>query len=723
MKRRELFLCFMFNLCIVIWSDTHKKLWSRIRKPFTDFRRFIMKTARFSLKEVPIEQKTSLNNILDKTNYKYSEEYQTLSERNAILNQQKNQMQSLLRSSKHRISGLLDYSNELDLKRKLLESEMSQLDSQFKDANKFLDSEMEINTESFNRLQHELELIFQKLNDSKSIVDTFRDKLSELEKINQNLNDSIADFDKKIQKIKEKAPKRPPEKIQEEISIINSNIPKANKEIQLKEQAILQKELRKIRFETERAQLKRKEELLRNEIDDVIQNADLKINAIRACVFSKNDKRGDIESSKIDKKNIIYSLTNRIEYQQNRDAELTEKINQTLLKVELTKDNMIRKGKETNQAVRKLNEIQNTTEVILARRTKNESKKTHELLNIRDEYRKVQKKIGSEQYIISQSVVKAKECKSNLNQIDLQIKNLDDVSTELQRESKRVEILYEENREKEIDNEKQINLGLIELDNLQKEIGRQTMIYKEIMDDRLELLSSNSSKISVKYQVKPKEVFDNEKVESESKALIVSNNVKELKIKLKKIFQQIQQLKFECTKAQEQRRITKKELLSKKSDIENMKYIQEYMNHEKISYDDIEAKDKLIKLRMRKYDNDDLIRKIQLKHMSILDRKRKMQIQNDHLNEIIRTQHLKNYGNNVLLAVCNDLNRRNYLDYQKMINSYHQINVSKIVGLDKLAEFYRRIKAERNIFTSFVKEASVNNILETWNDELEQLIV
>ena len=182
-------------------------------------------------------------------------------------------------------------------------------------------------------------------------------------------------------------------------------------------------------------------------------------------------------------------------------------------------------------------------------------------------------------------------------------------------------------------------------------------------------------------------------------------------------------MKFECTKAQEQRRITKKELLSKKSDIENMKYIQEYMNHEKISYDDIEAKDQLIKLRMKKYDNDDLIRKIQLKQMSILDRKRKMQIQNDHLNEIIRTENLKNYGNNVVLAVCNDLNRRNYLDYQNMINSYHQINVSKIVGLDKLAEFHRRIKAERDIFTSFVKEVSVNHILETWNDELEQLIV
>ena len=175
---------------------------------------------RFSLRDVDPAQRTSLENILDKTNNEYENEYKSLIERESIINQHRHQFQSSLKFSKNRIQSLLKYSNELDMKRNMIDSDRKSLESQIAEAFKFIESEKKINEETFTRTQHELELVNQKLTYSKKNSEQLQKKINDLENYEKKLNERQIELENQIKKSNQNRPKRSPAKIKQEIDSI-----------------------------------------------------------------------------------------------------------------------------------------------------------------------------------------------------------------------------------------------------------------------------------------------------------------------------------------------------------------------------------------------------------------------------------------------------------------------------------------------------------------------
>ena len=169
-----------------------------------------MKNIRFSLQNMNPSQRTSLENILDKTNNEYENEYQVLTEKEAIINQHRVQFQNSLKHSKNRIQNLLKYSNDLDSKRNMIDSERSSLETQVAEALKYIESEMKINENTLSRTQHELELVLQKLSYTKTNSTQLQAKLNNLESIEQKMISRQTELEDQIDKSNKNLPKRSP---------------------------------------------------------------------------------------------------------------------------------------------------------------------------------------------------------------------------------------------------------------------------------------------------------------------------------------------------------------------------------------------------------------------------------------------------------------------------------------------------------------------------------
>ena len=87
-----------------------------------------------------------------------------------------------------------------------------------------------------------------------------------------------------------------------------------------------------------------------------------------------------------------------------------------------------------------------------------------------------------------------------------------------------------------------------------------------------------------------------------------------MKKSLKQIYSSIEDLKFECTKFKELINYNKQQLLLKKVDLEHAINIQQYFEHEKLSKDENEPEEKMIQVRIKEFEVDDLIRKIEKKN-------------------------------------------------------------------------------------------------------------
>ncbi|OHT07823.1 hypothetical protein TRFO_23865 [Tritrichomonas foetus] len=651
-----------------------------------------MKTTRFSLQDIPSAQATSLENILQETNNEYNKEYKSLTEREAKFYNQKKIYQSSLRSSKKRIKNLVNYSNELELKHKMIESNKESLQSQFEEANNNLDVEISINENTLERLQHENELLIQKYQYYKLNSIQLHSKLDELENIEKNLNERVSNANKQIAQSEASAPKRLPEKIKNEISILSKNIPEVNKKIDGIEDNIVQKELRKIKLQTETSNLKEKSGLLRIEMAENYQKGDVKNESIRNRLSTKLERLSTVEASQTEKVIILNNLKNTVVYQSQKNKKLNKLLKKSYQKVEDMKDLVAQKHKDKQITKQKIEETKEATDALISRRLKNESNKTEELYNIREEFRKLQKKCGAESYKADQIKLQKTELKEINQKLESLLVNCKEETDFLKIERKEIEKLAEKVLDEKIEKERQYKMDLITLDDITKRIGQEQLMHKQLLDDRMQFLSF--PKIE-----QPKEI-----------------EFPELKKSIKSINLEIEALKFECTKRKHQKSTSKQEILLKKVDLEHTKNLLQYLQHEKESFIEKEEEEKLIKLRMKKYENESILKKIEDKQNEILNRKNDLQILQNHLKELSKTQRVTYFGNNVALVVSHDFPR-----FQQS-HTIDEFNIEKVVGFDKLVDFYRRIQIEHNIWNGCVKEMTISGILETWNDEIQRYV-
>lgn len=679
-----------------------------------------MSNTRFSLRDYDPAQRTSLENILDKTNDEYVNEYKSLTEKEAIINKHRLQFQSSLKKSKNRIQNLLKYSNELEMKRNMIDSDRATLESQITEAYKFLESEIKITEETFSRTQHELELILQKLTYTKSNSEQLQKKLNDLENFEKKLNERQIDLENKIQKSNQSLPKRSPDKIKQEINVLNRNIPEVNKQIQNRENYIVQREMRRIQSQNDRLKLNNQIESIKKGISELLQKSDIKNESARIMISSKIDKLTSLETARVEKKIIINNIKSRIEFQEKKIDEITNTLKNTIQKVEDTKNVLTKKSNETELSKQKSKEFKESIENLISKRKKNDSNKVSELLTIRKEYKKTQKNCGAELYRIQQNRNQKKELKETLKNCEQQLFQIGVEFKKLKLEEKELNQLEEEIQEQELNEERQFKLDIITLDDLQKNIGRGQLETKKIMKDQLELLSPVVKKID---QYKNYEETE-KKFDDETQVFNTSMNIKDLEKDLNQIYSSIEDLKFECTKFKEQINYNKQQLLLKKVDLEHARNIQQYFEHEILSTDENEPEEKLIQVKIKEFEVNDLIRKIEKKNEMIFDRKRNLKTRLIHIKEVLESENMKNFENNVSLAVAPDFPHYTNNDFMPKSNSLpiYKINIDKIINFDKLQKLYRTIQIEKGIWRSLVNPSSITSILETWNDQLQKFL-
>lgn len=678
-----------------------------------------MNNTRFSLQDMTPAQRTSLENILDKTNHEYENEYQSLTEKEAIINRHRLQFQASLKSSKNRIQNLLKYSNELDIKRNMIDTERETLESQAAEAFKFIESEIKINEETLSRSQHELELVLQKLTYAKTTANQLQKKVNDLENIEGRLILRETELENKIKESNENRPKRAPEKIKQEIDVINKNIPEVNKQIQSRENYIVQREMRKVQFQSERSNLEKKMESIQKVISEHLQKSGLKNDAIRTSISSKIERLTSLETTRTEKKMTITNMRSRIDHQTQKVEELTKNLKDIIQKVEDTKNKLSKKLDETETSIQKYQELKNLIEVTRARRMKSDTQLSNELMSIRQEYRKAQKKFGSERYAIEEAKKKKKELKEALKSYQQQLFQSDVEYKKLKLKKEELNQLEFQIQEEEIRNERQYKLDIITLDDLQKNIGRGQLKMKQLMDDRLDLLSPTITTVE-----RYKSLSEIErKYEEEAKVLNTSMSIKDLKKELNKTLNSIENLKFECTKFKEQKKFNKKQLLLKKVDLEHARNIQQYFEHEKLTHDQNQTEEKLVFLRSKEFEIFDLIRKIEKKNEEILERKKNLKIKLVHISEVIEKEKMKNFGSNVSLAVTPGFDSECNNDVRNVEMPPLQLfDVRKIVQFDKLEKFFRTIQVEKRIWCNLVNPSSITSILETWNNEIQKFL-
>ena len=649
-----------------------------------------MESARFSLHDYPPGQKTSLENMLDETNHQYNRGFHSLNERQSLLFHRKRRYNESLKTAKKRINDLMNYSNELEMKQNMIITSQENLEAQTNDANEKIDHEITICERTLIELQHEYELLIQKYNYCKSNSIKLNSQINELQIIDNNLSERIAQAKRSIAKSEENMPKRSPENIRKEMLIVQKNIPQVKTQIELTEDDIVQKEINKIKMQTEISSLKEKIAMMKLDVSEKYQNGDAKNESIRCSIASKLERMTALDSLQNDKTSFLRRLQERINYQIERDKKLTINLKVSAEKIEELTNLINKKEREKKVSSQQIKETKEATKKLMNKRRKNDLKKTSEFFQIRDENMSFQKKCESEMYKLKLIKIKKKELKETLKKLNDLFQKSEEDAKVIKLENKEITKLMNEKKEKDQNEERQFKLDLISLDDLQKNIAREELNYKQLMNDRMNLLDPP-------FVDSPKPM-----------------KFSHLKKKIKAIKSDVEILRFQYAKLKAQKNVSKQEILLKRLDLEHAKNVHQYLEHEKAKIIPNELEDKLVDNKAKDFDNMDLMKQIEKKHEEILERKRAMQVRTDHINSVINDQRIIHYGSNVSLIVSKDYPRT----IQRITPEEYEVD--KIINYDKLLHFYRRVQIEQNIWSGYVNDISISGILETWADELQQ---
>ena len=635
---------------------------------------------------------TDPGEMIRSANMEIDAHLRSLAEQEAALLHRQNQLKKLVTNMTERHKQFTSYTDDLRKKKQNLDKEMQQSVEEFGEMNAKIDREIDTMSKTLANLQHENALLTDRRTTSESSISESKRKIEDMERKEESLRERKGKLKEKIAECERAAPKRTPEKLKNEIALLNNNIYLAKRQVKDMEDSAVNLELKVISCKTDMALLAQSEARIREERTKLLARDEVQMGAQRKQLDVQIEMQSVLEARQLETNAYIERVREVVADWKALDSDKKARIRRMIERMEQLRDSIQDTKRELVTLLGCAQNTDDLREQIDMKRKKFEMEKSSEFTVLRQKNRRIQRRIGQMILCKDEADEEVESLCDLITEMDGSIKEEDERTKELAERNKEVDAMTE-SHEKEVQEEREkVEKDVQLLDSLQRQIAFAKQDEKDMRVESMRL-------------IQPALV---------SQPSTAGYDVKKLKKTLKSELDAVENLGFQLASLRAQLETRKREAQVLKSNVDYSSLVYRKIKRESNTVIEANSLEQKMKLNRMQQENTQLNLRVERKQQKINNRKRELQTKLKHIRGVEDEQRIQSFGENVALHVDR---------FSKDPNQYNKserklVSADTVLAVEKLDWLLRKINIEKSIWCEYAKPATYLSQLDAWNEQL-----